>query len=80
MNNKQRILITGGTGYIGSHTAVELIEKDYEVLIIDNLSNSFEEVVNSIEQITGVKPAFYNIDLNNKEAVDSFLKKTLLMQ
>lgn len=75
MNNKQRILITGGTGYIGSHTAVELIEKNYEVLIIDNLSNSFEEVVNSIEQITGVKPAFYNIDLNNKEAVDSFFKE-----
>lgn len=75
MNNKQRILITGGTGYIGSHTAVELIEKNYEVLIIDNLSNSFEEVVNSIEQITGVKPAFYNIDLNNKEAVNSFFKE-----
>jgi len=75
MNNKQRILITGGTGYIGSHTAVELIEKNYEVLIIDNLSNSYEEVINSIEKITGLKPAFFNIDLNNKESVDLFFKK-----
>ena len=75
MNNKQRILITGGTGYIGSHTAVELIQKDYEVLIIDNLSNSYEEVINSIEKITGKKPAFFNIDLNNKEAVDVFFKE-----
>ena len=75
MNNKQRILITGGPGYIGSHTAVELIEKNYEVLVIDNLSNSYEEVINSIEKITGVKPAFFNIDLNNKESVDLFFKK-----
>lgn len=75
MNSKQRILITGGTGYIGSHTAVELIEKNYEVLIIDNLSNSYEEVVSSIEKITGTKPAFFNIDLNNKEAVDLFFKE-----
>lgn len=75
MNNKQRILITGGTGYIGSHTAVELIEKNYEVLIIDNLSNSYEEVINSIEKITGIKPSFFNIDLNNKEAVDLFFKE-----
>lgn len=78
MNNKQRILITGGTGYIGSHTAVELIERGYEVLIIDNLSNSYEEVVNSIEKITGTKPAFFNIDLNNKEAVDLFFKENII--
>ncbi|MFM2155994.1 MAG: UDP-glucose 4-epimerase GalE [Bacteroidota bacterium] len=78
MNNKQRILITGGTGYIGSHTAVELIQKDYEVLIIDNLSNSYEEVINSIEKITGKKPAFFNIDLNNKEAVDRFFNENTI--
>jgi UDP-glucose 4-epimerase len=75
MSNKHRILITGGTGYIGSHTAVELIEKDYEVLIIDNLSNSYEEVINSIEKITGKRPAFYNIDLTDKSVVDSFFKE-----
>ena len=75
MQNKHRILITGGTGYIGSHTAVELIEKDYEVLIIDNLSNSYEEVINSIEKITGKRPAFFNIDLTDKSAVDSFFKE-----
>lgn len=75
MNNNLRILITGGTGYIGSHTAVELISKGYEVIIIDNLSNSFEEVVDSIEKISGKRPAFFNIDLNNKPAVDSFFKE-----
>lgn len=75
MNNNLRILITGGTGYIGSHTAVELISKGYEVIIIDNLSNSFEEVVDSIEKISGKRPAFFNIDLNNKSAVDSFFKE-----
>jgi len=75
MQNKHRILITGGTGYIGSHTAVELIEKDYEVLIIDNLSNSYEEVINSIEKITGKRPEFFNIDLTDKSAVDSFFKE-----
>jgi len=75
MSNKQRILITGGTGYIGSHTAVELIHKDFDVLIIDNLSNSYQEVINSIEKITGKKPVFFKIDLNNKEAVDLFFKQ-----
>lgn len=75
MNNKQRILITGGTGYIGSHTAVELIERNYEVLIIDNLSNSFEDVIQSIEKITGKKPTFFNIDLTDKSAVDLFFKE-----
>lgn len=78
MSNKQRILITGGAGYIGSHTAVELIQKDYEVLIIDNLSNSYEEVINSIEKITGKKPVFLKIDLNNKEAIDLFFKQNTI--
>ncbi|MFM7016961.1 MAG: UDP-glucose 4-epimerase GalE [Bacteroidota bacterium] len=72
MNNKHRIVITGGTGYIGSHTAVELIQKGYEVLIIDNLSNSYAEVIDSIETITGTRPAFYNIDLNDNELVQNF--------
>ena len=59
----QKILVTGGTGYIGSHTAVALIEKGYEVVIIDNLSNSRAEVIESISGITGKKPSFHQIDL-----------------
>ncbi|MBQ6537856.1 MAG: NAD-dependent epimerase/dehydratase family protein, partial [Eubacterium sp.] len=51
-----RILVTGGTGYIGSHTCVELINRGYEVVIFDNLYNSKEEVLDRIEQITGTRP------------------------
>ncbi|HRT69353.1 MAG TPA: UDP-glucose 4-epimerase GalE [Bacilli bacterium] len=61
------ILVTGGTGYIGSHTVVALIEAGQEVVIVDNLSNSKIEVVKRIEQITGVLPRFYQIDLLEKE-------------
>jgi UDP-glucose 4-epimerase len=75
MSTKQRILITGGTGYIGSHTAVELIEKGYEVLIIDNLSNSYVEVIDAIEKITSTRPAFFNIDLNDNHLVDLFFEE-----
>ena len=50
---KQSILVTGGTGFIGSHTTVELIEAGYKVVIVDNLSNSNEDVINGIEKITG---------------------------
>ena len=59
---KNKILVTGGTGYIGSHTAVELINAGYEVVIIDNLSNSNIEVLDGIEAITGVRPAFVQGD------------------
>lgn len=59
----KQILVTGGTGYIGSHTVVELINSGYEPIIIDNLSNSKEDVVDKIEQITGVRPAFYKVDI-----------------
>ena len=55
---KQKILVTGGTGFIGSHTVVELIEAGYEVVIVDNLSNSNIKVLDGIEKITGVRPAF----------------------
>ena len=60
---KQTILVTGGTGFIGSHTSVELIEAGYEVVIVDDLSNSKIEVLDGIEKITGVRPAFEQIDL-----------------
>ncbi len=57
-----RILVTGGTGYIGSHTVVELQQAGYEVVIIDNLSNSSADVVDNIEKISGVRPAFVKLD------------------
>ena len=60
---KEKILITGGTGYIGSHTAVELIDAGYEVEILDNLYNSKAGVLERIEEITGVKPKFHEVDL-----------------
>ena len=72
---KQTILVTGGTGFIGSHTTVELIEGGYEVVGVDNLSNSRIEVLDGIEKITGVRPAFESIDLRDREAVDEVFKK-----
>ncbi len=61
--SKEKILITGGTGFIGSHTAVELIQAGYEVEILDNLYNSKIEVLDKIQEITGVKPKFHKVDL-----------------
>jgi len=69
------ILVTGGTGYIGSHTAVELIEKGFEVVIIDNLSNSTVEVLDGIQKITGIRPAFEQFDLCDRGALDTFFRK-----
>lgn len=68
-----KILVTGGTGYIGSHTAVELINKGYDVIVLDNLYNSYESVIDSIEQISGKRPEFVNIDLCDKESLFAFL-------
>ena len=59
---KQTILVTGGTGFIGSHTTVELQQAGYDVVIIDNLSNSKADVVDGIEKITGIRPAFEQVD------------------
>ena len=64
-----KILVTGGTGYIGSHTCVELLNAGYEVVIIDNLYNSKLEVVDKIEQLTNKKFAFYENDVCDEEAV-----------
>lgn len=72
---KEWILVTGGTGYIGSHTVVELQQKGYEVIIIDNLSNSNVSVVNNIESITGIRPSFEEIDCCDKEALDAIFRK-----
>ena len=61
------ILVTGGTGFIGSHTVVQLLEKDYDVVIVDNLVNSKKLVLNRIQQITGKMPKFYEVDCCDEE-------------
>lgn len=71
---KQKILVAGGTGYIGSHTTVELQNAGYEVVIIDDLSNSNIEVLDGIEKITGIRPAFIQLDLKDKEATRQALE------
>ena len=72
---KKKILVTGGTGYIGSHTTVELLENGFDVVIIDNLYNSEAEVVDRIEKITGIKPALEVFDLCDSEKLDAFCRK-----
>lgn len=70
----KKILVTGGLGFIGSHTVVELQNEGFEVVIIDNLSNTTIEVLDNITSITHKKPAFFNIDLKDKSAVVAFFK------
>ncbi|MBP1675472.1 MAG: UDP-galactose 4-epimerase [Bacteroidetes bacterium] len=70
-----KILVTGGTGYIGSHTVVELQNEGFEVVIVDNLSNSNIEVLNGIEKITGIRPAFENIDCVDYVSMDRMFEK-----
>lgn len=70
-----RILVTGGTGYIGSHTVVELIQAGYDVVIVDNLSNSVIGVLDGIEQIAGVRPPFENIDCSDYVAMNTVMEK-----
>lgn len=69
-----KIVVTGGLGFIGSHTVVELQNEGFDVIIIDNLSNSSIEVLDGIERITGKKPIFESIDLREKSAVQNFFK------
>ena len=71
-----KILVTGGLGYIGSHTVVALQNEGFEVVVIDNLSNSSIDVLSKITSITGIQPAFFNIDLKDKLAVKNFFKQT----
>jgi UDP-glucose 4-epimerase len=74
MNKK--ILVTGGTGYIGSHASVELIEDGFDVVIIDNLSNSEASVVERIKKITGVRPVLEVFDLCDEQRLNNFFEKT----
>lgn len=72
---KTKILVTGGTGYIGSHTVVELQNAGYDVVIVDNLSNSSADVVDGIERITGIRPAFEKLDCNDMEGMKAMFAK-----
>ena len=72
---KQTILVTGGTGFIGSHTTVELQQAGYDVVIVDNLSNSKIEVLDGIEKITGIRPRFEQIDLCNFADTEAVFRK-----
>lgn len=70
-----KIVVTGGLGFIGSHTVVELQNQGFEVVIIDNLSNSSEKVLDGIKAITGINTTFENIDLRDKQKVQEFFKR-----
>ena len=72
---KQTILVTGGTGFIGSHTTVELQQAGYRVVIVDNLSNSKAEVIDGIENITGIRPAFEQVDCCDLSALKNVFRK-----
>ena len=70
-----KILVTGGTGYIGSHTVVELVKNGYEPIIVDNLINSKESVLGNIEKICGVYPKFYKADICDEEALEKIFSE-----
>lgn len=69
MDNQKTVLVTGGAGYIGSHACVELLQADYEVIVVDNLSNSKEESLNRVKKITGKSLSFYKQDIQDKKAL-----------
>ena len=69
------ILVTGGAGYIGSHTCIELLNAGYEVVVLDNLYNSSEKALERVEQITGKKVTFYKADILDKEAMNEIFDK-----
>ena len=73
-NMQDKIIVTGGCGYIGSHTVVTLINHNYEVVIIDDLSNSNPQILDRIQKITGVRPHFEQVDLKSYEATQSIFK------
>lgn len=70
-----RILVTGGAGYIGSHTCIELLNAGYEVVVLDNLYNSSEKALDRVQQITGKKLTFYKADILDKKALDDIFDK-----
>jgi UDP-glucose 4-epimerase len=73
-----RILVTGGAGYIGSHTCLELLQAGYEVIVVDNLSNSSEESLDRVQRLTGKRLEFHKVDLLDKEGLDAVFEKSHL--
>ena len=71
----RKIIVTGGAGYIGSHTVVELQQAGFEVVIVDNLSNSSIDVISGIERITGIRPQFENVDCLNYNELSNIMTK-----
>ena len=71
------VLVTGGAGYIGSHTCVELLKAGYEVVVVDNLCNSCEEALRRVEEITGKDLTFYKVDILDREGLEKVLKKRI---
>src|SRR3954464_11862414 len=70
-----KILVTGGAGYIGTHTCVELLNAGYEIVVVDNFSNSKPEALNRVREITGKNLTFYEVDLLDKEALNTIFSK-----
>lgn len=75
-----KILVTGGAGYIGSHTCVELLEAGHKVVVVDNLYNSNEEALRRVQKITGKTLEFYQVDLLDKAALSKSSRNMLLMR
>ena len=74
-----KVLVSGGCGYIGSHTVVDLIENKYEVVIVDNLINSKKEVLDKIKKITKTEVPFYEVDLRDKEKLKKMTLRLLFI-
>src|SRR5580704_2170833 len=72
------ILVTGGAGYIGSHTCVELLKNGYEIIVVDNLSNSSVESINRVTEITGKQFKFYKEDILNREALNTIFEENII--
>ena len=73
-----KILVTGGLGYMSSHTSVELIQQGFEIIIVDDLSNSSIEVLDGIKKITGVSPEFVKLNLRDKKKSIDYLRLALI--